>query len=177
VRSRAGYWIGGLLGLAAVIGAIVFGGTRLEKIDDTIDGYPKTNLSEGSVELEARDYNVYLDVPGGTGEFRWTLAVRDAERRDVPLRSTSTDFTYDLGGREGSLIGKLRAPAAGRYVVRGTGPPDSRVVFGEGGLLGSVATAVLGALAILGIGGAAALGLIVLTVVRRRPRPEAKRWP
>jgi hypothetical protein len=117
-------------------------------------------------------------VPAGTGEAGWTVSVRGPTEQEVPLRPTATNFDYDLGGREGTLIGRLRAPQAGRYVIRGGGPPGARVVFGQGGLLGSLATTIGGALAIFFAGGAAGLVLVIVTVARRRrPQGEPKRWP
>jgi hypothetical protein len=177
MRGRGGYWIGGVLIAAAVAGAIIFAGLRVDRVANAIDDYPKTSLSEGSVQLEAREYNVYIDVPGGTGEFRWELSVVDEANIEVPLDLTSSDFTYDFGNREGALVGSLRPSVAGRHRVRGSGPPGARVIFGDEGILGSIGSLVLGALGILVLGGGLGVTLIIVTAVRRRGPQEAKRWP
>jgi hypothetical protein len=144
-------------------------------VKDRIDSFPRTRLSEGTVQLEAREYDVYLDVPSGTGEFGWTLAVRGPTGRELPLRTGGASFDYEWFSREGSRIGTLRVTDPGRHVVRGTGAPGADVVFADD-VVGDMGRTVLLAVAALVLLGAAGLVLVVLAIARRAPR-EARRWP
>jgi hypothetical protein len=174
--GKKGYWIGGFLILLAIAGGLGFVIARIIQIGDRIDEFPKGGLAESSVQLEARDYHVYLDVPNGTGGYSWTLAVRGPREQQLELRPTSTDITYDIGGREGELIGRMRVDEPGRYLIRGTGPPGARVVFGES-IFGGIFSTVVGGLAIFFVLGGAGLALIIVTAVRGRGKQEPKRWP
>ena len=145
-------------------------------VKERIESFPKTRFSEGSVELEAREYDVYLDVPSGTGDAGWTgPSIRDPEGRELALRAASGSITYDWFGREGSRIGKLRVTTAGRHVVRGTGPPEADLVFADD-VFGDTGRSLLVALAALTLLGSAGVMLIVLGIAKREPQ-EAKRWP
>lgn len=167
--------LGLLLIAAGFVAAIVIAVPPFVDLKERIESFPKTRLSEGAVELEAREYDVYLDVPSGTGDAGWTLRMRDAEGREVPLRSTSSSITYDWFGREGARIGKVRITAPGRHVVRGTGPAGADVVFAEE-VFGDMGRSVLYAAGSLALLGSAGVLLIVLGFSRREPR-EPRRWP
>jgi hypothetical protein len=172
---RGGFVAGGLLILAGIVGALLFAGLRLVDLEDRISSFPRASLSDGAVDLPAGEHNVYLDVPGGTGKFAWSLTIRDPRRVELPLRGAGGSFEYDLGGREGELVGKVRVIHPGRHVLVGDGPPGARVVFGRG-LLGRLGTTLLGALAIFFVPAAVGAVLIIVAAARRRPR-EPKRWP
>ena len=148
---------------------------RFLNVKEQIEGFPKTRLSEGSVQLERRAYDVYIDVPSGTGDVGWTLSVRDPQGREVTLRPSTSSITYDWSGREGSRIGKLRATVAGRHVVSGTGPPGADVVFADD-VVGDMGRSLLWAFVVLLVFASAGTLALVLGFTRHRPR-EAKRWP
>ena len=167
--------LGLLLIAAGIVVAVAIAVPRIVGVKDQIDSFPKTRLSEGSVQLERREYDVYLDVPSGTGDAGWTLGVRGPDGNEVPLRPAGGSITYDWFGREGSRIGKLRVPEPGRHVVRGTGPSGADVVFATD-IVGDVGRGLLLAAAALVVLGAAGVVLIVLALSRRRPS-EPRRWP
>ena len=171
---RWGYVGGGVLILAAFISALMVIGFRILALEDKIDSFPKASISEGAVELKRGVHNVYVDAPAAAG-FGWTLAIRDPERREVPLRRAGTTFEYSLGDREGTLVGKITVTTPGRHLITGTGPPGTRVIFGRGVIRGIFGAVLLG-LGILVVLGGAGLALIVVTAARGRPR-EQKRWP
>jgi hypothetical protein len=172
LKSRAGYWLGGLLIVAAVVGSIAFVALRLGALQDKIESFPRASLNEGMVTLAPGDYTIYLDVPSGSGDFQWTLDIEG-----LTIRRPSGDFTYDLGGRSGSAIGKVTVTEAREYRVNGTAVPDARVIFGRGLLTGLLST-IFGAIAMFLVAGGAGLALVIVTAVRRRRgRGEEKRWP
>ena len=167
--------LGLLLIAAGFVAAIVIAVPPFVDLKERIESFPKTRLSEGSVELEAREYDVYLDVPSGTGDAGWTLGIRDAEGREVPLTRTSGDVTYEWFSREGARIGKVRVTTPGRHVVRGTGPAGADVIFAEE-IIGDLGRSLLYAAGALALLGSAGVLLIVLGFAKRKPR-EPKRWP
>ena len=167
--------LGLLLIAAGFAAAAAIAVPRFLGVKDQIESFPQTRLSEGAVELERREYDVYLDVPSGTGDFGWTLEVRDPAGRPVPLRRGGATVTYDWFGREGSRIAKLRVTRPGRHAVRGTGAPGADVVFAED-VIGGMGRSILLALGALALLGSAGVVLIVLGAARRAPR-EPRRWP
>lgn len=171
-----GFLLGGFVILAAAIAAAFHAVSGFMEIEDRIDAFPKTGLSEGSVLLQARRYDVYVDVPAGSGDFRWSLRVLDDARRELEIGPATSSVEYDLGGRSGMLVGKLVVPRAGRHLVRGTGPPGARVVFAQG-VFGTVGSTILGATLIFLGGLAVGIAIIVVAVARRRGPQEPKRWP
>jgi hypothetical protein len=167
----------GLLLIAAgFVTAALIAVPRFLDVKDRIESFPKTRLSEGSVELEAREYDLYLDVPSGTGDAGYTgPSIRDPQGRELPVRSASADITYDWFGREGSRIGTVRVRTAGRHVVRGTGPPGADLVFADD-VIGDMGRTLVFAGAAFFILGAAGVAMIVIALARRRPQ-EPARWP
>ena len=167
------------LGLVLIAAGFVAAGAiavpRFLDVKEQIEKLPKTPLSGGSVQLERREYDVYLDVPAGTGDAGWTLSLRGPEDREVPLLPGGATIAYEWASREGSRIGKLRARTAGPHVVRGTGPSGADVVFADDvvGDMGRSLLLAVSALALLGGGGVLVL---IVGIARRRPR-EPKRWP
>ena len=170
-----GLALGALLIVAGFASAAAIAVPRFLDVKDTIEAFPKTRLSEGSVVLERKEYDVYLDQPASSADAGWTLSVRDPENRELELRPAGGEVTYDWSGRKGSRIGKLRVITPGRHVVRGTGPPGADVVFADE-LFSDMGRTLLLALAVLFALGLAGVVVIVLALARRTPR-EGKRWP
>lgn len=167
--------LGVLLIAAGLVAAVAIALPPFLDVKDRIESFPKTRLSEGAVQLEAREYDVYLEVPTGTGDFGWTLSVRDGGGADVPLRRAPGSVTYSWFGRDGERIAKLRVARAGRHLVRGTGPPGARVVFARDVIGGIGRSLLLAGIAFLAL---VAAGIVVIVLgVARRPPQEPKRWP
>ena len=167
--------LGVVLLVAGFVAAAAIAVPRFLGVKEQIEGFPKTRLSEGAVQLQVREYDVYIDVPAGSGEAGWTLSVRDAEGREVPLRPGDDTVEYAWGSREGWLAGELRVTTAGRHLVRGTGPPSADVVFADD-VVGDMGRSVLYALGALALLGGTGLVVMIVGFARRRPR-EPKRWP
>ena len=167
--------LGVVLLVAGFVAAVAIAVPRFIGISEQIEGFHKTRLSEGSVQLQAREYDVYLDLPAGTGDAGWTLSVSDPEGREVPLRPRGSTVTYAWGSREGSRIGRLRPATAGRHVVRGTGPPGADVVFADD-VVGDMGRSILYAVGALALLGGAGVVLMIVGFARRKPG-EPKRWP
>ena len=167
--------LGLVLIVAGFVAAVAIAVPRFVGVKDQIEGFPKTRLSEGSVELERRAYDVYIDVPAGTGDFSWTLSVRDPTGREAAVLPSGSTVDYAWGSREGWLAGELRVTTAGRHVLRGTGPPGADVVFADD-VVGDMGRSILYAVGALALLGGAGVVLMIVGFGRRKPR-EPKRWP
>lgn len=178
MTSRAGYWIGGGLIVAAVAGAILWGVLSLVSIGNTLDDFvrvPAPGAQE--VRLEQRKYIVYFEGPGA-GEDSIPpieVSVRDARNEQpLALAGYGGSLTYSIGGHSGTAQATVTPPRAGRYVVSAatTQEPSAglEVALGES-IGGKLVRAILGAFAIGGLLLVAGIILIVMTAVKRRRRP------
>ena len=134
-----------------------------------------------TVNLEARKYVVWIESRGGDlDNFRGAAADVPAEIRPagggaaLTLADYKNSFTTESGGREGSAIGTVTPPAAGRYVISG---PSTRMVPNPSVVLGNptgntVLKLVAGiVLAVLGLI-AAVVGTILAIVLPRKKKDE-----
>ena len=180
MTSRAGYWIGGALVLAAVFGAIAYGFLGFRSIDRSVDDFVRVPApGTRTVQLEERRYVVYFEGPGadeGTVP-PVQVAVADARSgRRLPIAGYEDELTYSLGGHDGTAQGTLTPPRAGRYVVTArTGRPASAqlgVALGPS-LAGRVVRTTLTAIGIAAVFALAGFGLFGTTMVRRMRRRAA----
>ena len=182
MTSRAGYWIGGALVVAAIVGAIAYGLLSFRSIDRSVDDFVRV-AAPGSrtVELEDRKYVVYFEGPGAeegrVPPVQVAIADASTERR-LPIAEYEDELTYSLGGHEGTAQGTVTPPRAGRYVVtartsRGV-PARLGVALGPS-LAGRVLRAFFTAIGIAAVLGLAGFGLFGTTMVRRFRRRAAER--
>lgn len=178
MNTRAGYWIGGGLIVAAVVGAILWGVLSFVAIGDTLDDFVRVPApGSQEVQLEQRKYIVYFEGPGA-GEDHVPpieVGIRDA-RNEQPLglAGYSGSLTYSIGGHSGTAQATVTPPRAGRYVVSAatTQEPSAglEVALGES-IGGKILRAILGAFAVGGVFLVAGIILIVMTATRRRRTP------
>lgn len=186
MNSRAGYWIGGGLLVAAVAGAILWGVLSFVSIADTLDDFVRVPApGSQEVALEQRKYIVYFEGPGAGEDFTPPIevSIRDA-RNEQPLTldGYSGSLTYAIGGHSGTARATITPPRAGRYIVAAgtTREPSAglEVALGES-IGGRIVRAILGAFAIGGLLLVAGIIVIVMTAATRRrsPPPPAAQSP
>ena len=180
MTSRAGYWIGGALVVAAIVGAIAYGLLGFRSIDRSVDDFVRV-AAPGSrtVQLEDRKYVVYYEGPGADEDTvpPVQVAIVDARTgRRLPIADYEDELTYSLGGHEGTAQRTVTPPRPGRYVVtvrasRGA-PAGVGVAVGRS-LAGRFLRTILVAVGIAAVLAIAGFGLFGTTMVRRMRRRAA----
>ena len=177
VTSRAGYWIGGGLIVAGVVGAVLWGVLSFLAIDDTVDDFARAPApGMARVELEARKYIVYVEGPGVDRDFSAPVEILVVDpSRDwaLPVADYSASLTYSMSGHSGRAQGTVTPPRAGVYELRAAttaGPSAGSAVALGDSIAGRIVRTILGAFAIGGLLLAAGVALIVTTGVRRSRR-------
>jgi hypothetical protein len=190
VRSRAGYWIGGGLIAAGVVGAVLWFVLSLVNLNNEVDDFQRVPVpGEGTVQLEARKYVIYFEGPNADEAVpRFEIAITETDtERALAIDTYGGSLTYSFG-REGSAQATITPPRAGSYAVRTSGAdgtPGAQVAFGRS-IAGSILRSILGVFAIGGVVSGAGVVLLVVTIVRRRrartaaaatATPAAPTWP
>ena len=180
MTSRAGYWIGGALVVAAVVGAIAYGFLSFRSIDRSVDDFVRV-AAPGSrtVQLEERRYVVYFEGPEADEDKVPPIEVAIADARSdrrLPIARYGDSLTYALGGHSGTAQGTVTPPRAGRYVVSVRTalrrPAGVGVALGPS-LAGRVVRAFFTAVGIAAVLAVAGFGLFGTTMVRRMRRRAA----
>lgn len=190
MRSRAGYWIGGGLVAAGVVGAVLWFVLSFMNLDNEIDGFQRVPLpGDRTVQLDARKYVIYYEGPNADESVpQFEIAVTDsATERPLAIDSYGGSLTYSFGD-EGTAQATVTPTRTGAYAVRtsgGDGTSGAQVAFGRS-IAGSILRSILGVFAIGGVLIAAGVILLVVTSVRRRragtaaaatAAPAAPTWP
>ena len=178
MRSRAGYWIGGGLVVAGLLGAVLWFVSALAGIDNDVDDFQRVPVpGEATVQLEARKYVVYyesLTAEEVVPPFK--IAIADARTgTPVAIEPYGTSLTYSVSGHEGSAQATVTPAHAGAYAVR----TDDGETSGASVALGrSLAWPILrGILGTFAIGGLLAGSGVILLVVTAVRRSRARRAP
>lgn len=174
--STRGYWIGGLLTAAAIIGAISWVVVAFFAYQQEIDGYLRMTVP-GVVAVQVTDTSTrvlyFEDVLGAitptTSELG--LTVTDPAGALVAVTSYGGDLRYDVPGdssRVGRAVAQFHPDQVGTYQV-GSAP--------TAGVVGTLAVGadavrdiglhVLGAGALFLLGGGAGVAVLLVTAVRR----------
>jgi hypothetical protein len=179
VKSRAGYWIGGALLVAGVLGALLWFVTSLMSLGDEVDNFQRVPVpGKTTMKLEAHKYVVYYE--GLTADEvvpPVEIAITDA-KTGTPLAITpyGGSLTYSVSNHEGSALGTVTPAHAGVYAVR----TDSNVrASGANMALGRSLTwpilrGILGTFVIGGLLAGSGVVLLIVTAVRRS---RARRAP
>ena len=175
MTSRAGYWIGGGLVVAAVAGAIAWGVLSFAGTGSRIDDFARAPApGSASVKLGARKYVVYVEGPGVGRDYApavEVVIVDPAGGGVLALAGYSGSLSYSLGGHSGRAIATVTPPRAGVYSLRAATTADPSAGFAVAlgdSIAGRILRTVLGSFAIGGLGLAAGIALVVTTRVRRR---------
>jgi hypothetical protein len=177
VTSRAGYWIGAGLVLAAVAAAILWAVLSFVGITNTVDDFLRVPAPGAQpVQLEARKYIVYLEGPGADEGTVPPLqfSIADA-RNERPLQVShyAGSLTYSFGGHSGTAAGTITPPRAGAYLVSARSEFDASAGLGVAlgdSIGGKIVRTIVGALLIGALLAIAGIGLIAATAVRRNRR-------
>jgi len=171
-RSRTGWWISGLLLVAAIV-CVIVAVTSFLSFRSQVNGFQRVSAPGQRVVTFSGTggYQLYFEGPGqGRGNA------------DVVLRSTSTgqpvkisvlhgsSTSYTLSGHSGQAVGSFTISQPGRYVLAATTPaagaaPADVAVGGGlgGGIVRGVLFIVAGVLLFFG-----ALLAALITAIRRR---------
>jgi hypothetical protein len=174
VTSKAGYWIGGGLLVAAVGGAILWAVLGFSHVVGTIDDFQHVPIpASEKVSLEARKYVIYVEGPGADQSVPPVrVLVTDAHTaKPVPLETYSGSLTYSFN-TSGSAQATVTPRRAGTYRVRTGGAVAAgryRLAIGES-VGGRIVSTIVGAFVIGGVLGIAGVALLVTTGVRRSRR-------
>ena len=179
MRSRAGYWLGGALVAAGVLGAVVWLVVSFLAIDDKVGDFQRVPVpGEETVGLETRKYVIYYES-STADEFvpAFSIDIVDAATgAPTPIAGYGGTLTYSYSGHEGSAVATVTPPTAGDYLVRTDGDPGvgtANVALGES-LAGPLLRTILGAFgigAVLGLSGVALIGVTAVRRSRLHPAP------
>lgn len=176
MRSRAGYWIGGVLVVSGVLGAIAWAVLTGAHLVGTIDDFRHVAIpGREQVRLDARKYVLYVEGPGADERVPGVdIAVSDARSETaLVVARYAADLTYSFD-TDGSAVATVTPPRAGLYDVRTDGPEGYRLAIGES-IGGQLVRTLVGALLIGAVFGIAGVLLLIMTGVRRSraPAPHA----
>ena len=169
--SKTGIWLGALLIVAGVVGALAFGVLSFKAMDRQVDDFQRVPVpGQGTVRLDDRKYVVYLESPDGDERLdTFEVFVLDPRtNQPLPIGGYSSKVTYSLGGHAGRARATVTPPAPGSYDVRvaAAGDPASVVALGPS-IGGRIVRMVVGTLLIGGLLGGSGLALLITTSVRR----------
>lgn len=177
----SGWWIalGVLTIVAGIIGAIVTGVLGFSRMNSAVNGFERVSVpGSGDVRLEAdHDYTIYFEYNGASStDLAQDLRVKlvDPAGQSVKLETYGSETTYQLGGREGRAGISFHAAQGGTYHLASEGGSGVTMAVG-GGIGSSIATTILSAFGIAGVGFILGLIIIVITVVRRSRVPQPVR--
>lgn len=174
--SSLGFWLGGLLIAAGIIGGALWIVAGLSNFSDAIDDFERVPVGQvGTVDLEAGDYIVYAERGGGLPQSSFISGIRmrpagEGRGDEVEFEDYESEFTYDFGGRAGRAQLTFSIEDPGEYQVRiddGPGTTATTAAFGPS-VAGDLVSAIVGLFVIAGIGIVLGIILIVVTAIRRR---------
>lgn len=174
--SRAGYWIGGVIIAAGILGALLCGGLAYNAFIHRVDGFSRVPLTGTEVlHFDPGGYVVYYEGLGIPDNVPPTTVVVTPSGGLQPLDVSRyggpggrSYLTYGVHGHAGEAIATFSVPAPGGD-YRLTSAAVGLGVLAVGRSLGPLlAVGTLGAIASAGLGLAIGLLLIILTAVRRK---------
>lgn len=180
--SRRGFAVGAAiiaLGLAAAVAWFVVG---LVGLADAVEDLERVAIpGSGTVTLEEGRAAAYYETDLGEDAPVPPLEIRvDAPRGGPPVEvgAHSGEVSYSFSGHSGQSVAGLEVPRDGRYRVTVDAPagaaPDAEIAVGEG-VGGRLVGAILGAIAIVLVGGVAGTIVLVRTASRNaRARRERR---
>jgi hypothetical protein len=172
--SRAGWWITGLLFLAAVA-CVVLAVLGFASFRSQINGFQRVNApGQGQVTFTSTgDYKLYFEGPGqGAGHANLAMVSASSGRAVKISALTGETESYTLGGHSGQAVASVTISQAGRYVLRVTptsGATPADVAVGAG-LGGGIVRGVLLIVAAVLLFFAAVITAIITAIRHRRRR-------
>lgn len=182
IRPRAvWYWVGVLLILAGVGGAVAWFVLGFVSLDDTVDDFGRVAYPRGgSVSLdEPGEYVIYAEASGVAPVRPSGITVTGPDGDPVTTDVYSGSITYDFGGRSGIAVSTFSADQSGEYVVEASSTlPTAADALAVGpSIAGDLLAAILGGFAIGAIGVLVGVVVLIVTGVRRSRARRDRRPP
>lgn len=174
--STRGYWVGGLLTAAAVIGALLWIVVAFFEYQQQIDRFPRTTIP-GIATVQLADTSTRVLYYENTRRTTTPtlaelgLTVFDPRGTAVTVTPYAGDLRYDVPGeksRVGRAIAEFRPTEPGAYTVTSsptTGVTGTLAVGDD--VVRDIAPHAIGAVALFLVGGCAGVALLIVTGVRR----------
>ncbi|MFL5846788.1 MAG: hypothetical protein ACJ762_19065 [Solirubrobacteraceae bacterium] len=163
--SALGYWLAGLIGVAAVGGAIAWFIAGFGGLSDRVDALQRVPIpGAGTLTLEAGGTTLYYEGPGGVPGL--DLSIRALDGSPVKIHSQRDDTAYTLSGHHGQSVAGFHVDRTGRYRIRVSGHQGGELAVGHG-VGGKIVGIVLGGIGIF-FGGLLLCGLAIILTARRR---------
>jgi hypothetical protein len=177
VRPGRIWYLAALVVFLGGVSWLVFG---LFSLGHQIDSFPRVPLpAGGAVTLNhSGGYVIYYEGPGAQSGQIPGFHVRIVPAASSPqmgsLKTYSGSLTYSFGSHQGRAVLTLRVARGGRFLVEPSGAPShSDLAFGSS-IAGGIVGIVLGSLALIFAGIAAAIVLLVIRIIKtRRARAAA----
>jgi hypothetical protein len=175
--GKGGYVIGALLIIVGIVGGIAWGVVNGLAFTDAIDDFEREPVGQevGTMELEAGEMVVYGERGGGgdngitavLGNVRMRPADEGAD--ELELERYEAEFSYDIGNRAGRAQFTVDIPEDGEYQIRADGITGGATTVAVGpSVAGKLVSAIVGGLAIAGIGVVVGIIFLIVTGSRRR---------
>lgn len=173
--STRGYWIGGLLTAAAVIGAVLWVVVAFFEYQQQVDRFPRMTVP-GVATVRVTDTSTrvlyYENTRGATtpAYSQLALTVTDSDGAPLAVSRYTRDLRYDVPGdnsRVGRAVAEFHPTQPGTYQVRSAANGVTGTLAIGGDIVWEIAPHVIGAGALFLLGGAAGITLLVVTGVRR----------
>ena len=173
--STRGYWIGGLLTAAAVIGALIWVLVASFEYRQQVDRYPRMTVPGGATVQVSDTSTRVLYCENTRGTTTPTLAqlavtVTDTSGAPVGVRAYTGDLCYDVPGensRVGRAVAELHPTQPGTYQVSSAATDVTGTLAVGGDIVWDIAPHAIGAAALFLLGGAAGVTVLIATGVRR----------
>ena len=148
-----------------------------------IESFPRVPLpAGGSVTLNhGGGYVIYYEGPGAkTGQipgFHVRIVPAASSPQMGSLKTYSGSLTYSFGSHQGRAVLTFQVARGGRFLVQPFGAPShSDLAFGSS-IAGGIVGIVLGSIALILVGIAAAIVLLVIRIVKTRRARTAAMQP
>jgi hypothetical protein len=172
-----------LAALAVFLGGVAWLVFGLLSIGHQIDSFPRVPLPAGGpVTLNhSGGYVIYYEGPGAKSGQIPGFHVRIVPAASSPqmgsLKTYSGSLTYSFGSHQGRAVLALQVARGGRFLVQPFGAPShSDLAFGSS-IAGGIVGIVLGSLALIFAGIAAAIVLLVIRIIKTRRARAAAMQP
>ncbi len=174
--SARGYWLGGLLTAAAVIGAVIWVVVAFFGYQQQIDRYPRTTVP-GAATVQVADTStrvLYYENSRGTTTpslSQLGLSVTGPAGTIVAVTPYTGDLRYDVPGdasRVGRAVAEFHPSQAGVYQVKSTPATGTTGTLAVGGdIVWDIVPHAIGAGMLFLLGGSAGVTILIVTAVRR----------
>jgi hypothetical protein len=173
--STRGYWLGGILTAAAVVGAAIWLVVTFFEYQQQIDRYPRLTVP-GVATVQVADTSArvlfYENTRGATTPTysQLVVTVTDSAGAPVTVSPYGGDLRYDVPGdnsRVGHAVAEFHPTQPGSYQVRSAATDVTGTLAVGDDFVWDIAPHAIGAGLLFLVGGVAGITLLVVTGVRR----------